>query len=216
MGPRAASGFSSGLRLASGRLALEDLVALGDRDPGLLAAGPDMPRRTQPGRVVERAAPQADDAVPRHAADPGTAFRADQPDIRASAVGHPLQAARFDPGQAETRLGHDDTQRERAARQPLTVEAVAGIDVQRLLGDLVAHLPALAPAGLRQLHFRPRPDSEPDRPVISPLLLFQGQVFEGGGVHKALDAPEPGFADPRTDRADKGELPDRGVDRLLV
>jgi len=42
------------VQMESGRLSLEDLIALGDHDPRLPPLAPDMPGRPQPGRIVER------------------------------------------------------------------------------------------------------------------------------------------------------------------
>lgn len=139
----------------SAGLALEDFGTLGQRHPGLFAARPDMPGRVQPGRVVKGAAAHPHLAAARRAAYPRAAFRADQPDRHAPAIGGARQLPRLDPGQAEPGLGHDDAQRERAARQTLAVETVACIDRARFLGDLVAQFSALAPAGLRQPCHRP-------------------------------------------------------------
>ena len=52
----------------SGRLSFEDFIALGELDPGLLPANPYVPRGPQPGRIVQRAAPDAHDTIPRHTA----------------------------------------------------------------------------------------------------------------------------------------------------
>jgi len=58
-----------------GRLRLENFIALRERNPGLFAPGPDMPCRSQPGGIVERARTHADHAIPRHAANPAAALR---------------------------------------------------------------------------------------------------------------------------------------------
>jgi hypothetical protein len=42
------------VQMASGRLSLEDLIALEDHDPRLPPLAPDMPGRPQPRRIVER------------------------------------------------------------------------------------------------------------------------------------------------------------------
>jgi hypothetical protein len=60
----------------SGGLSLENFIALGKLHPSLLPPGPYVSRGPQPGCVVERAAPHADNTIPRRAANPGAAFRA--------------------------------------------------------------------------------------------------------------------------------------------
>ena len=60
----------------AGRLHLENLVTRWQCDPGLLAAGPDMPCRPQPRGIVERARTHPDHAIPWQAANPGAALRA--------------------------------------------------------------------------------------------------------------------------------------------
>src|SRR3954467_1384349 len=48
------------------------------------------------------------------------------------------------------------------------------------------------------------------------LALLYRQVLEWRGVWETGDPTESARADPRPDPAEKGELPDRRVDRLLV
>jgi hypothetical protein len=54
----------------------------------------------------------------------------------------PLSATRWsawvDAGKPESSLGDDDPEREGAAGQPLTIQAMARVDQQRLLGDFIA------------------------------------------------------------------------------
>ena len=119
---------------------------------GLLPAAPYMPRGPQPGCIVQCAAPDAEYAIPRHSANPGTAFGANQSGINAPAIGSALKSTRLNSGQVESLFGDDDPQRERASGQALAIQTMAGIDCLRLLGDLVADLPTLAPARLWKLH----------------------------------------------------------------
>jgi hypothetical protein len=71
-----------------GRLSLENLIALGQRDPGLLAAGPDVPSRPQPGCIVQSARTHAAHAIrPRHAANPAATLRANQSGVYAPTIG---------------------------------------------------------------------------------------------------------------------------------
>ena len=140
--------------LAGGRVELvgrpgrENLITRGQRDPGLLAAGPDMPCRLQPRGIVERARAHPDHAVPRLAADPGTALRTHQA-VWTATVGRSLDASRLNPAQTKGSLGYDNPHRESAAGYPLTVGAVAGVNLLRGLSDLVADLAAMTAAGLR-------------------------------------------------------------------
>jgi len=46
-----------------GRLRLENLIALGQCDPGLFTSGPEMRCRAQPGCIVQRASPHAAQAI---------------------------------------------------------------------------------------------------------------------------------------------------------
>src|SRR4051795_11660335 len=74
-------------------LRLEAHVTLGQCDPGLRAAGPEVRGRPQPGGIVQRARPQRDETARwrrarlRAVANPSTAFRADPSGYRAPAVG---------------------------------------------------------------------------------------------------------------------------------
>jgi hypothetical protein len=113
-----------------------------------------MPRGPQPRCIIQRAAPDADYTIPRHTASPGTALRANQSGVDAPAIGSALKSTRLNSGQAESLLGDDNPQRERASGQALAIKAVAGIDCLRLLGDHVANLPALAAACLWELQGR--------------------------------------------------------------
>src|SRR5258707_12296779 len=78
---------------SSGRLCLVNLIAFGQRDPKLFAAGPEMRRRAQPGGVVQRAGPHAAQALirSRPAANPTTALRADPPGLDAAPLRDCLQ-----------------------------------------------------------------------------------------------------------------------------
>src|SRR5215471_19209487 len=89
---------------------------------------------------------------PSASANPGTALRANQSGVNASAIGGALKLTWLYPCQAETFLGHNDSQGERASGEALAIQAMAGIDRLRLLGDLVANLSALATACLWALH----------------------------------------------------------------
>jgi hypothetical protein len=145
------------LRIGSQRrscawLCLENLIALGEHDPGPLAPGPYVPRGPQPGCIVERAAPDADNTIPRHPANPRAALRANQSDVNASAIGGALKLTWLYARQAKSLLGDNHPQGERAAGQPLAIETVAGIDCLWLLGDLVVDLPAETVTGLWKLH----------------------------------------------------------------
>ena len=94
----------------------EDLIAIGERDPGLLAAGPGVPRRAQPGRIVERASPDPMDSIPRHATNPGATLWANQSDVDTPAVGGALERSRLNPAEAKGGLCHHDPHREGTAR----------------------------------------------------------------------------------------------------
>jgi hypothetical protein len=85
----------------SGRLSLENFITLGKLDPRLLPPGPYVPRGPQPGCIIQRAASDADHAIPRQAADPGTALWANQSGVDASAIGGALKSTRRNPGQAK-------------------------------------------------------------------------------------------------------------------
>jgi hypothetical protein len=58
----------------SRRLSLEDFITLGKLHPSLLPTSPYVSRGPQPGCIIQRAASDADHAIPRQAADPGTAL----------------------------------------------------------------------------------------------------------------------------------------------
>jgi hypothetical protein len=49
----------------SGRLSLEDFITFRKLDPRLLPANPYVPRGPQPRRIVQSAAPDADDTILR-------------------------------------------------------------------------------------------------------------------------------------------------------
>src|SRR5215469_8776530 len=108
-----------------GSLRLEGLVTFGEGDPGLLAANPDMPGQPQPRCVVERSGPDAHDAVARQAIDPACAIGAYEPGVEPPAIGHALERSRLARGQTKGRLRQRNSQREGAARDPLTVRAMA-------------------------------------------------------------------------------------------
>jgi hypothetical protein len=136
----------------SGRLSLENFITLGKLHPSLLPTSPYVSRGPQPGCIIQRAASDADHAIPRQAADPGTALWANQSGVYASAIGGALKSTWLNPCQAKPLFGDNDPQGECAAGQALAIQAVAGIDRLRSLGDLVANLPALATARLWELH----------------------------------------------------------------
>ena len=138
--------------VVSGRLSLENFITLGKLHPRLLPASPYVSRGPQPGCIIQRAAPEADDAIPWHAANPRAALRANQSDVDASAIGGALKSTWLNPCQAEPLFRDNDPQGECAAGQALAIQAVTGIDRLRSLGDLVANLPALATARLWELH----------------------------------------------------------------
>ena len=146
------SGSKHWNHLSARILHLENLVARRERNPGLFAAGPDMPCRSQPGGIVERARTHADHAVPRHAANPGAALPAHQPGVDAPAVCSALEWPRLDTAEMKGGLRRDKPHGEGAARQALTIGAVARVDRLRSLGDLRANLAALAAAGLGKFH----------------------------------------------------------------
>ena len=114
--------------VVSGRLSLENFITLGKLDPRLLSASPYVPRGPQPGRIIQRAASDADHAIPRQAADPGTALWANQSGVDPSAIGGALKPTWLNPCQAEPLFGDNGPQAERAAGQALAIQAVAGID----------------------------------------------------------------------------------------
>ena len=111
-----------------------------------------MPRGSQPRCIVQRAASDAGDPIPRQPANPRTALRANQSGVDAPAIGCALKSTRLDPRQVEPVLGNNDAQGKRGSGQTLAIQAVAGIDCLVLLSDLVANLPALATARLWELH----------------------------------------------------------------
>src|SRR4051812_34121958 len=55
----------------------------------------------------------------------------------------------------------------------------------------------------------------PNRPPPSSDLLY-GQILEWRGIGEPGDPGKDTLAEPRPDPAEKGQLPDRGVDRLFV
>src|SRR5215472_16956558 len=136
------------------RLRLEVPTTLGYRDPGLPAAGPDVRGRPQPGGVVQGAAPHVAHrrAGPRCSANPHAALRAHPAGRHAAAAGRTLDSLRFALNQAEGPIREHAAEREGAASHALAVGAVACVDDDRRLGDLVAHRAALATAGLREFH----------------------------------------------------------------
>ena len=73
-----------------GRLRFENLIALGQRDPGLLAPGPEMRCGPQPGGIVQSARTHAAHSIPRHAANPGATHRANQSGVYAPTIGGAL------------------------------------------------------------------------------------------------------------------------------
>src|ERR1043166_494278 len=115
--------------------------------------------------------------IPWHAADPGAALRADQPDVGAPAIGDALQRTRLGAAESERPLRDHDAHAERAARQALAIGAVARIDKLRLFGDLVADRAALATAGLRELH-----------------RLLLGGLVEGVVPRGGIEPPTHGFS----------------------
>src|SRR5204862_1624296 len=131
---------------------LEYLFTFGERDPGLLAARPDVPCRSQPRCVVEAAGTHPDHAAARLAVHPARTIRAYEPSVEPTAIRDALKRSRFTRREAETSLRQRDPQGEGAARDVLAVGAVACVDEARLLGDLIADLPALTAAGQRKLH----------------------------------------------------------------
>src|SRR4051794_28029313 len=106
------------------RLRLENLIALGQCDPRLLAPRPDMPRWPQPGYIIQGAGPHPDHTVPRSAAYPRAARRAHKSAIHASAVGSTLEPTWFDAAELESSLGNNHPQGKGAARQALAIGAV--------------------------------------------------------------------------------------------
>src|SRR5262245_58788488 len=93
----------------------ENLVTRGQRDPGLLAAGPYMPCQSQPSGTVEGARAHPDQAIPRLAANPGAAFRAHQTSIDPPTVCSSLDRSRLNAAETKSILGHDNPHREGAA-----------------------------------------------------------------------------------------------------
>jgi hypothetical protein len=96
--------------------------------------------------------PDADYAIARQAVDPASAIRAHEPGVEPPTVGHALKRSPLACGQMECALRQGDSQRKGAARDPLTIGAVARVDQLGGLGDLVADLAALAGTGQRKLH----------------------------------------------------------------
>src|SRR5437588_1421655 len=136
----------------------ENLITRGNDHPGLLAARPEMRGRLQPRGVVERAASNPPDHLSRcctglrAADDPAAAFRAQPSCDRAAAVRDLLRQPRLTLRQPERAVGYRDRERERAARQVLTVGAVTRVDRQRRLADFIAQRAAQAAAGQGKLH----------------------------------------------------------------
>ena len=93
----------------------ENLITLGQCDPGLLAAGPDMHCRPNPRSIVEGAGTHPNHPAPRRAADPGAAVRAHQAGADPPAVCSSLQTSRLDSAETKTSLGQDDPHREGTA-----------------------------------------------------------------------------------------------------
>ena len=91
-----------------GRLPLEGLIAVAKGDPGLLAAGPNMPGRPQPGCVVQRPGTDADYAAARQAINPTRTLRANEARVEPSTVGHSLNRPRLARGAMECRLRQCD------------------------------------------------------------------------------------------------------------
>jgi hypothetical protein len=114
--------------VVSGGPSLENFITLGKHDPRLLPTSPYVSRGPQPGCIIQRAASDADHAIPRQAANPGTALRANQSGVDASAIGGALKSTWLNPCQAEPLFGDNDPQGECAAGQALAIQAVAGID----------------------------------------------------------------------------------------
>src|SRR5205823_4161083 len=83
------------------RLCLENLIALREHRPWLLAARPEMRGRSQPGGVIERARPHPPDRLSRRgsglrtADNPAAAFRAKPSRDDAAAIGGALDRPRF-------------------------------------------------------------------------------------------------------------------------
>jgi hypothetical protein len=93
------------------RLRLEPPIALGQYDPALRAAGPEMCCRTQPRSVVQRAGADAKRVSCSRlglwaAPDPCAAIRADPPSDGAPAVGFALERARLGRCEMEGRGRH--------------------------------------------------------------------------------------------------------------
>src|SRR3954452_20386445 len=114
-------------------LRLEPHVTLGQCDPGLRAASPEVCGRPQPGSITQRARPQCDESARwrrarlRAVANPSTAFRADPPDHRAPAVGGAPEGPQLAPYEV-ARLGRDHERRgEGTAGEPLADGAMAGV-----------------------------------------------------------------------------------------
>src|SRR5437762_14059175 len=96
---------------------LENLVTFGECDPRLLAPGPDMQRWPYPGRVIQRACQDANDAVRRRAANRAPAFRADQQRHGPSAVGCAMEESWLNPAKKKSVLWYDYSNPEGAAAQ---------------------------------------------------------------------------------------------------
>jgi hypothetical protein len=85
--------------------------------------------------------PDADDSIARQAVEPARAIGAHDPGVEPPTIGHALERSRLACGEAEGRLRQGDSQREGAARDPLTIDAMACVDQLGRLGDLVRILP---------------------------------------------------------------------------
>lgn len=79
-----------------GWLPLEYLVTFGERDPGLLAARPDVPCRSQPRCVVEAAGTHTDHAAARLAVHPARTIRAYEPSVEPTAISGRVEALAVD------------------------------------------------------------------------------------------------------------------------
>src|SRR6516225_9635103 len=85
-------------RMSSVRMPIELLSSL-------CPAGPYVERGPHPRGIVQRAAPDADYAIPRHTANPGAALGANESGVYAPAIGSALKSTWLKPGQAESVLG---------------------------------------------------------------------------------------------------------------
>jgi hypothetical protein len=68
---------------------------IGEGDPRLFAARPDMPGRLQPRRIVERPGADADHTAARQAVDPTRTVKAHEPSVKPPTVGHALMESFF-------------------------------------------------------------------------------------------------------------------------